>query len=85
MKMFSITFLLIFVFHSCSNNTTPSSEKIIEVKNVVSEFIRDVNTLESDTNINPIVSFKELATEIADEILIFNRDNVIDVLTKSKS
>lgn len=84
MKIFSITFLLIFVFHSCSNNTTPSNEKIIEFKNVVSEFIRDVNTLESDTNINPIVSFKELATEISDEILTLNKNNIEDVLTKSK-
>ena len=84
MKIFSFTVLLSFVFCSCINNTTPSTEKIIKVKNIVSEFVRDITTLESDSNINPIVTFKDLADEITDDKIVFTRDNIKEVLIKSR-
>ena len=52
--------------------------------NVVSKFLSDVKSLESDLNTNPIVSFKELAKEIAVDKMVVSKKNIKKVLIKSK-
>ena len=70
LKVISICFLLSVVFFSCNNEGKSSNKEVVQVKNTVTEFIRDVQTLERDTNINPIETFKELADGFADEKLV---------------
>ena len=52
--------------------------------NVVSKFLSDVKSLESDPNTNSIVSFKELAEEIAVDKMVVSKKNIKKVLIKSK-
>ena len=54
------------------------------VNNVVSNFLSEVKSLESDTNINPIIAFKELADEISDTKMVISKKNIKKVLIKSK-
>ena len=84
LKVISICFLLSVVFFSCNNDGKTLNKEVVQVKNTVTEFIRDVQTLESDTNINPIETFKELANAFADEKLVFTKDNIKDLLIKSR-
>jgi hypothetical protein len=52
--------------------------------NIVSKFLSDVKSLESDTNTNPIVAFKDLAEEIAEDKIVVSKKNIKKVLIKSK-
>jgi hypothetical protein len=54
------------------------------VNNVVYNFLSEVKSLESDTNINPIIAFKELAEEISDTKMVVSKKNIKKVLIKSK-
>jgi hypothetical protein len=83
MKLFPLMLFYLVVITSC-NNENNSTSKSNSKKNTVTEFIRDVKTLESDTNINPIETFKQLADDVADEKLAFTKYNIKDLLIKAR-
>jgi hypothetical protein len=66
-------------FISCVSNSS-----VAEDSNTVSLFLADVNSLLSDTNKNPIVSFSELATEMAEGSIELNKDNIATALKEVK-
>ena len=91
-KLFAIISVCICVLTSCSAESNKESKKkgnkenkaLSTEINTVTEFLRDVKTLESDTNVNPIVKFKDLAEGIAKEKLILSKDNINEALTLVK-
>ena len=81
--------ILMFFFTSiiiigCNSKTYPETELFTNKKNIVSEFLRDINSLKSDTNINPIAAFKEMAKDLATEIIVVSKDNIESILIKSR-
>ena len=88
-KLFTILFAIVCVCTSCnteSNTESNEEDKGFSLEsNTVTEFLRDVKSLESDTNANPIVSFKVLAEEIAKEKLTLSKDNINAALILAKN
>jgi hypothetical protein len=87
--MRTINKILMFFFTSiiiigCNSKNSPETELFINKKNIVSEFLRNIHSLESDTNINPIAAFKELAKNLASEVVILSKENIGSILIKSK-
>lgn len=87
MKITNYIYLLFFtspLIIGCNSKTdlNPDGEK--KQDNIVSKFLRDVKSIESDTNTNPIVAFKELAEEITEDKIILTKKNIKKVLIKSK-
>ena len=64
-KLFTILFAIVCVCTSCNTESNEEDKGFSLESNTVTEFLRDVKSLESDTNANPIFSFKVLAEEIA--------------------
>ena len=83
-KLIAIMFIIVCVFSSCNTDSKTRNEDSSQEKNTVTEFLRDVKTLESDTNVNPIVSFKDLAEDIAEEKLVLSKDNINEALILAK-
>ena len=88
-KLFTILFAIVCVCTSCnteSNTESNEEDKGFSLEsNTVTEFLRDVKSLESDTNANPIFSFKVLAEEIAKEKLTLSKDNINEALILAKN
>lgn len=64
----------------CGSETeTLPEEETIEI-NTVREFLRDVSSLEKDTNVNPIIAFKNSANDLADKKIVLTKDNINEVL-----
>ena len=87
MKITNYIYLLSFasiLFIGCNSKTDVNPEEDQVQDNIVSKFLIDVNSLESDTNTNPIVAFKDLAEEIAEDKMIVSKKNIKKVLIKSK-
>ena len=64
MKITNFIYLLFFtsiLIIGCNSKTDLNPDGEEKQDNIVSKFLRDVESLESDTNTNPIVAFKELA------------------------
>ena len=74
--------MLLFLFAGCSRKI--SSKKNITKNNIVTEFLNDISSLETDTNSNPIITFKKLADKIADDKISFTKKNIKEVLIKSR-
>jgi len=81
--IYLLFFALILIF-GCNSKTDLKPEGEKKQDNIVSKFLCDVKSLESDTNTNPIVAFKELADEIAEDKIILSKKNIKKVLIKSK-
>ncbi|MDG2369205.1 MAG: hypothetical protein P8M12_01050 [Flavobacteriales bacterium] len=79
MKNYIIILSVCIGFISCVSNSS-----VVEDGNTVSLFLADVNSLLSDTNKNPIVSFTELATEMAEGSIELNKDNIATALEEVK-
>ena len=77
-------FLTSVVIVACNSKSDLKNQEYYNKNNIVSKFIKDVKSLESDTNTNPIVAFKQLAEEIADNKIIVSKNNIKKVLIKSK-
>ena len=74
--------LLIF---GCGNETNVFHEEgKIEI-NTVTEFLRDISSLEKDTNVNPINAFKNLANDLVDKKIVLTKDNINEVLNDCKN
>ena len=78
-KVFTLIVTSLFLV-SCGN----SSKKLNNQTNIVTEFLRDISTLENDTIKRPIDSFKTLANQIADKKIVFTADNIKKVLVKAR-
>ena len=84
-KLFAILFAFVCLCTSCNTESNEEDKGSSVEANTVTEFLRDVKTLESDTNVNPIVSFKVLAEDIAKEKLILTKDNINEALILAKN
>ena len=87
MKITNHIYLLFFasiLIIGCNNKTDLYPEEDKKQKNIVSKFLSDVKSLETDTNSNAIVAFKELAQEIAEDKIVVSKKNIKKVLIKSK-
>jgi predicted transcriptional regulator YdeE len=87
MKITNYIYLLSFasiLIIGCNSKTDVNPEEDQVQDNIVSKFLIDVKSLESDTNTNPIVAFKDLAEEIAEDKMIVSKKNIKKVLIKSK-
>ena len=87
MKITNFIYLLFFtsiLIIGCNSKTDLNPDGEEKQDNIVSRFLSDVNSLESDTNTNAIVAFKELAEEIAEDKIILTKKNIKKVLIKSK-
>jgi hypothetical protein len=87
MKITNYIYLLSFasiLIIGCNSKTDVNPEEDQVQDNTVSKFLIDVKSLESDTNTNPIVAFKDLAEEIAEDKMIVSKKNIKKVLLKSK-
>ena len=80
----SFLFITFLVIIACDSKTDLNPEADKNEDNIVSKFLRDVKSLESDTNTNPIVIFKELAEEMAEERMFVSKKNIKKVLIKTK-
>ena len=67
-------FLTSVVIVACNSKSDLKNQEYYNKNNIVSKFIKDVKSLESDTNTNPIVAFKQLAEEIADNKIIVSKN-----------
>ena len=87
MKITNYLYLLCFasfLIAGCNSKTDINPERDKVQDNIVSRFLSDVKSLESDTNTNPIVAFKELAEEMAKDKMVISKKNIKKVLIKSK-
>ena len=87
MKITNFIFLLFFtsiLIIGCNSKTDLNPDGEEKQDNIVSKFLSDIKSLESDTNTNAIVAFKELAEEIAEDKIILSEKNIKKVLIKSK-
>ena len=87
MKITNYIYLLSFasiLIIGCNSKTDVNPEEDQVQDNTVSKFLIDVKSLESDTNTNPIVAFKDLAEEIAEDKMVVSKKNIKKVLIKSK-
>ena len=87
MKITNYIYLLSFaiiVIIGCDSKTDSNFEEDRNENNVVSRFLSNVKSLESDTNKNPIVAFKELAEEIAEDKIVLSKKNIKKILIMSK-
>ena len=87
MKITNYIYLLSFasiLIIGCNSKTDVNPEEDQVQDNIVSKFLIDVKSLESDTNTNPIVAFKDLAEEIAEDKMVVSKKNIKKVLIKSK-
>ena len=87
MKIANYIHLLCFasiLIIGCNSKTDVNSEEDQLQDNIVSKFLSDVKSIESDTNTNPIVAFKDLAEEIAEDKIVVSKKNIKKVLIKSK-
>jgi len=83
-QKFLILFLTGFIIFKCGNETNLTIEESIIENNTVTHFLVDVKSLESDTNVNPIVVFNDLAEKIADYKIFVTKDNIKEVLIKAR-
>ena len=86
MKITNYIYLLSFasiLITGCNSKTDVNPEDLVQ-ENTVSKFLIDVKSLESDTNTNPIVAFKDLAEEIAEDKIVVSKKNIKKVLIMSK-
>lgn len=79
-----ILFLTGFIMVKCDNETNLNNVESVIENNTVTHFLVDVKSLESDTNINPIVAFKNLADGIANDKIVFTKENIKEVLINSR-
>ena len=80
MKIINYIYLLFFasiLIFGCNSKTDLNPEGEKKQDNIVSKFLSDVKSLESDTNSNAIVAFKELAEEIAEDKIILSKMNYL--------
>jgi hypothetical protein len=87
MKIINYIYLLFFasiLIFGCNSKTDLNPEVDKMQDNIVSKFLNDVKSFESDTNTNPIVTFKELAEEMAEDKIVLSKKNIKKVLIKSK-
>jgi hypothetical protein len=87
MKITNYIFLLSFasiLCIGCNSKTDENPEEDQVQDNIVFKFLIDVKSLEIDTNTNPIVAFKDLAEEIAEDKMVVSKKNIKKVLIKSK-
>ena len=87
MKITNYIHLLYFasiLIIGCNSKTDVNLEEDQFQHNTVSKFLIDVKSLESDTNTNPIVAFKDLAEEIAEDKIVVSKKNIKKVLIMSK-
>jgi hypothetical protein len=76
MKITNYIYLLSFasiLIIGCNSKTDVNPEEDQVQDNIVSKFLIDVKSLESDTNTNPIVAFKDLAEEIAEDKMVISK------------
>mgnify|MGYP001234494153 CR=1 FL=1 len=76
MKNTNHIYLLFFasiLIIGCNNKTDLYPEGDKKRENIVSKFLSDVKSLETDTNSNAIVAFKELAEEIAEDKIVVSK------------
>ncbi len=83
-KLVGIIFILGGVFGSCTTSNDTEIKDAFQADNTVTEFLRDVKTIEKDTNVNPILSFKDLAEDIAIEKIILSKENINEALILAK-
>ena len=68
MKNFLLFIFSLLVLVSCENSTATNNIATNKEKpNTVSLFLADVQSILSDTNKNPIVTFSELAKDISEK------------------
>ncbi len=76
-----LTLIIVSMFLvGCGNSSKNSDNQT----NIVTEFLRDISTLENDTIKRPIDHFKTLANDIADKKIVFTADNIKKVLVKAR-
>jgi hypothetical protein len=76
MKITNYVYLIFFasiLIIGCNSKTDVNPEEDQLQDNIVFKFLIDVNSLESDTNTNPIVAFKDLAEEIAEDKMVVSK------------
>ena len=75
--------LILFISYSCSSDKQGANSSDSE-SSFVTEFLNDVTSIESVSNSNPILQFKEDAENIANDILSFSKDNMNDIIENAK-
>ena len=77
-----ILFLASFISVRCGSETNLSSEEKIEI-NTVTELLIDTSSLEKDTNVNPIITFKNSANNLAEEKIEINTIEIVESIESS--
>lgn len=81
-NLIAFIFILIMIL-ACNDENNLSTNNNIAT-NTVAAFLRDVSSLEKDTNDNPIIAFQKQAEELADDKIVFNKKNIKEVLITSR-
>lgn len=82
MKQISILLLFIIAL-SCKEENKKIDVKDIK-KSIVTNFLKDVKSLENNTLKNPVKQFKKEAKTSVREIIKINKDNIIAALKKAE-
>ncbi len=77
-----IILILVIGCSSKKEETETTSEE--NTTTIVSEFLKDVKTLDSDTIKTPIIAFKELAKSTANKTINLTKDNIQEALLEAK-
>ena len=85
MKIFLLFIFSLLVLVSCENSTATNNIATNKEKpNTVSLFLADVQSILSDTNKNPIVTFSKLAKDISEKNIRLKKNNIASALEEAK-
>ncbi|MBL6595128.1 MAG: hypothetical protein ISP58_08625 [Flavobacteriales bacterium] len=85
MKNFLLFIFSLLVLVSCENSTATNNIATNKEKpNTVSLFLADVQSILSDTNKNPIVTFSKLAKDISEKNIRLKKNNIASALEEAK-
>jgi len=84
MKLLSIITLLIVLVSCSSEKSTDTNKDSESKKSIVTEFIKDVSSLEEDSTKNPIETFIEEAPSFASKTVELSKENIAEALETAK-
>ncbi|MBL6869795.1 MAG: hypothetical protein ISQ99_06960 [Flavobacteriales bacterium] len=85
MKNFLLFIFSLLILVSCENSTATNNIATNKEKpNTVSLFLADVQSILSDTNKNPIVTFSKLAKDISEKNIRLKKNNIASALEEAK-
>ena len=85
MKNFVFALIVIFISCKTEKKENKNSNSELTETSIVTNFINDINSLETATTKTPILDFEKVAKESANKHILFSKENINEVLSLAKN